>query len=592
VSGPSELNQLWSVSRQYYQGRATFVVTVSLAVIVGASDVLCPWLLGDAIDTLLAARSAGTGSLVRPLLDAGIIGGVIGVQFLAHYAMVRLVNALIYRGSTRLRLDVAASIDDRMLHDSGVSRLGDLLAGFMADIQQLQDALLDLMSEVPFDLVTIIGLGIAMLIMSPRLGTIVLGFLVLMVAVSVILGRHGWGKQRSAQEQAGAMGARVSEGAAAARTLAALGARHSERSALEREAATLESTLLSGGRTRALVAPFFGLSEYLGLLMVLIVGGWFMLRGELTVGGLVCMLAYMEMVAEPVSRCGRILPRLQKAAASAVRVRNLIDRRAGATGSEELVGAIGRVRLESVSFAYPGAQRPALKQISLAVEPGQVLAVVGRNGAGKSTLLDLLLRLRAPTGGRVLIDDVEIASLSPAAHSRIVGVVPQDVILLNRSVADNIALGLESRETVSAAADAAGLHEMLDSLPQGLDTPVGERGATLSGGQRQRIAIARVVARDPRIVILDEPTSALDALSEAAVLPALRLLCRDRAVVLVSHRKPLLELADRVLLLEHGQCVADGAPDEVWERQPGWRDLFPAAWARPRSASLTPEAIP
>jgi ABC-type multidrug transport system fused ATPase/permease subunit len=579
MSEPSELGQLWAIVRRYYGGRFAVTATILLAIVVGLANVICPWLLGDAIDALVAMHANGGGSLRRPSEDVVVIGFVIGAQFVAHYAMARIINALIYRGTTSLRLDLASAIEGDSIGDPGRMRLGDLLARFMTDIQQLQDALLDLLAELPFDIFTIIGLSIAMVVMSPRLGVIVLSFLLAMVAVSILLGRRGWAEQVAVQEQHGDIGARISEVAAAAKTIAVMGGSAGERRELERRTAELERSLVVGGRTRALAAPFFGLSEYLGLLVVLGVGGWFLLRGDLTVGSLVCMLAYMEMASEPISHCGRILPRLQKAAASAVRIRALIDRPQRSIGFEEIPHAVGHVKFDQVSLIYPQAQRPALRSISTTIEPGQLVAVIGRNGAGKSTLLDLLMRHKIPTAGAIAIDGVPLAQISSEAHARIVGVVPQEVILLNRSVADNISLGLNDPSTVASAAAAAGLDEVTQSLRHGLDTPIGERGALLSGGQRQRIAIARLLARDPRIVILDEPTSALDAVTEAAVIPALRRLCRGRAGVLVSHRKALLELADRVLLLDQGEQVADAAPAEVWERFPQWRDLFPAAWA-------------
>lgn len=208
-----------------------------------------------------------------------------------------------------------------------------------------------------------------------------------------------------------------------------------------------------------------------------------------------------------------------------------------------------------------------LDGVDLDIPAGQVIGVVGASGSGKSTLAKLIQRLYVPEAGRVLVDGVDLALVDPAWLRRQVGVVPQDGVLLNRSVRDNIALAVPGApmEAVVRAARLAGAHDFVLELPHGYDTEVGERGATLSGGQRQRIAIARALLGEPRILILDEATSALDYESERAVRENMRAIARERTVVVIAHRLAAVRDADRIVVVERGRIVEDGTHEELLE---------------------------
>jgi ABC-type multidrug transport system fused ATPase/permease subunit len=293
--------------------------------------------------------------------------------------------------------------------------------------------------------------------------------------------------------------------------------------------------------------------------------------------------------ADPVSRFSRVVPRLQTATVAAARLHDLLAEtretrdRPDALVPKELSGALSVADLQ---FSYPAASLPALSGLDFTVAPGEKVAVVGRNASGKSTLLDVLLRIQEPERGSVLADGMDTRDIRLAAWRAFMGVVPQEILLLNRSVAENIALGsTHSPEQVRAAAIAAGLEQFIKGLPQGYDTVVGERGVFLSGGERQRIAIARLFLRAPRFVLLDEPTSALDVAYESNLLPALRRLCAGRTTFIVSHRLTVLSDVDKVLLLDSGRQLAFDTPAHIWRDFPAYRDLFPDGWgmARPDS---------
>jgi ATP-binding cassette subfamily B protein len=228
----------------------------------------------------------------------------------------------------------------------------------------------------------------------------------------------------------------------------------------------------------------------------------------------------------------------------------------------------GALNLRDVSFTFPGADSPALCNLSLDVRPGETIAIVGHSGAGKSTLLNLLLGFLRPTSGSVLLDGVDMETIDLRSYRRYLSVVPQESLLFDGTVWENVTYGLGkvSAETVTAALRDANALEFVERLPSGWDTMIGDRGARLSGGQRQRLAIARALIRDPRVLLLDEATSALDGPSEALIQTALARLMRGRTTFVVAHRLSTIRNADRVAVLEHGRLVEIGPHDELLAR--------------------------
>jgi ATP-binding cassette subfamily B protein len=238
----------------------------------------------------------------------------------------------------------------------------------------------------------------------------------------------------------------------------------------------------------------------------------------------------------------------------------------------------GRLELQHVRFRHPDADADALRDVSLRIEPGETIAFVGPSGAGKSTLLNLVLGFIRPTSGRILLDGVDMQTLDLRTARRFVSVVPQESVLFEGTIRENVAYGLDnaSDELVLAALRDAQALDIIATQPQGWDTVVGERGARLSGGQRQRIAIARALIRDPRILLLDEATSALDPESEAQVRDALARLMRGRTTLVVAHRLSTIRSADRIVVLEHGHIVEIGAHDELLARGGRYAALYAA----------------
>ena len=292
--------------------------------------------------------------------------------------------------------------------------------------------------------------------------------------------------------------------------------------------------------------------------------------GSRDVGSFIEFIAATGMLLQPLKRLTGVNEHIQKGLAASESVFGLMDEASeDDRGSVKLERAKGAVRFEEVSLTYRTASRPALDRVSLAIEPGETVALVGPSGSGKSSLIHLLPRFYHPQSGRITVDGHDLESLTLESLRRQVSLVSQNVVLFNDTVAANIAYGRGDRATeaeITRAAEAAHAMEFIRGLPQGLQTEIGENGAKLSGGQRQRIAIARAILKDAPILLLDEATSALDTESERAVQAALEELMRGRTTIVIAHRLSTIERADRIVVLSEGRIVESGNHRELIAR--------------------------
>ena len=298
-------------------------------------------------------------------------------------------------------------------------------------------------------------------------------------------------------------------------------------------------------------------------------GGNEVISGNLTSGSLIAFLVYSVNISNPVKRLGNVYGSIQRAVAAAERVFDVLDTSPeiqDAPGAIELPSVKGRVTFENVTFEYRAGE-PALRNMSIDIPPGQVLAIVGPSGAGKSTIANLLPRFYDPQEGRILIDNVDIKNVTVRSLREQIAMVPQDTILFSASIFENILYGRldATREEVMEASRAANAHDFILQLPDGYDTQIGERGCQLSGGQRQRISIARAILKDPRILILDEATSALDAESERLVQEALDKLMVGRTTLVIAHRLSTIQRADSILVLDKGRMIECGCHADLLE---------------------------
>jgi subfamily B ATP-binding cassette protein MsbA len=300
-------------------------------------------------------------------------------------------------------------------------------------------------------------------------------------------------------------------------------------------------------------------------------------HNQITVGGFISFFTAMIALLAPLKQLAEVNGPLQRGMAAAEAVFTLIDSPVERTTGKQLnQRARGKLEFDGVNFSYPGQGKPALKDINLNVEPGETIAFVGMSGGGKSTLVNLIPGFYAVTGGRILLDGEPIEDIALSSLRRQIAMVSQHVVLFNDTIAANIAYGdsAPNRERIEAAAKAAYLADMIASLPEGLDAPIGDNGSRLSGGQRQRLAMARAIYKDAPVLILDEATSALDSESERAVQAALDMLMQDRTTFVIAHRLSTIERANRIVVLSAGKIVEIGTHHELLEKQGAYANLY------------------
>jgi ATP-binding cassette subfamily B protein len=351
-----------------------------------------------------------------------------------------------------------------------------------------------------------------------------------------------------------------------------------QRARFERSVGRVFEQSMVEARLQARYNPLIGLLPQVGLAVILLVGGYFVIHHSLSIGQFTAFYTYLLMLLSPMRTLGVSLSLAQRATASGARVFQILDRLPQLTsppGAPPLPAGNGHVRFEGVTMRYNEGGPAALRDVDLDLEAGRTIALVGATGSGKSTLAALVARLYDPTAGRVLIDGADLREVDVASIRAAVAITGDDPFLFSTSVHDNIAYARPeaTRAEVIEAAQRAQAHEFIERLPEGYDTRIGERGLSVSGGQRQRLAIARAIIADPRILILDDATSSVDASTERSIKRALAEVMAGRTTFVIAHRLSTIALADEILLLEDGRVGAHGDHEELLASSPLYREI-------------------
>jgi ATP-binding cassette subfamily B protein len=525
--------------------------------------------LGQGVARLI---DTGLGPGSGPGLDAaaGLMVAIVAALALATSARYWLVSWL----GERVAADIRRRVYDHVLSLSpswfDTARTGDILSRMTADVALLQSLVGSAISMGLRNAVTGIGALAMMAATSLKLAGIVALVLPVVIVPLVLFGRRERRLSRTAQDRIADLAARAEETLNGLRTVQAFTQEPAERARFAEATERSVSAALRRVASRAALILAVILLGFGAITFALWVGGHDVVAGRMSGGQLAAFVFYAVLAASAGATVSELWGEIQRAAAAADRLIELLSIR------PEVAPPVrparlpeppqGRLALERVRFAYP--TRPgvaALDDVSLAVEPGETMAVVGPSGAGKTTLFQLLLRFYDPQQGRVLVDGVDAATVDPAALRARIGFVPQEPRIFAASAAENIRYGQPDATDaeVRRAAEAAAADGFIRALPQGYDTPLGSRGVTLSAGQRQRLAIARAILKDAPILLLDEATSALDAESEQAVQQALLRLAHGRTTLVVAHRLATVRSADRILVMEGGRIAASGTHDAL-----------------------------
>lgn len=534
----------------------------SSGVMLACIALLLVWIprqIGQIVDGLVGNRLAGPALLqeLAWLLAAGVV-----VYFLRVAWRLRLYAAA-YQLGVDLRARLYARLSLQGAHFYQQRRTGNLMALATNDIDAVEMAAGEAVLA-GFDGTLTLVLVVAMMTLGVdwRLGLVAILPFPFMAYAFWWISRRVHEASRLSLERFGHLNDHVQETLAGVRTVRALGLLQRSEAQFASLAGGAAQASLSAQRWEAAYEPAVGFSFVAATMLVLGVGGWLVWSNGLTVGQLTSFTLYLGQLIWPMFAAGWVLSLVERGKAAWARLQPVLDAPLSIEDHGQVTQVVpGPLRMEGVRFRYGEQARPALDDISLELRPGTTLGLVGPTGAGKSTLIRLLLRQNTPEAGGLHWNGVPLPDYTLAALRSAIAWVPQEPFLFSASVADNIALAKPgaTRAEVENAARLAAVHEDIQRLPQGYDTPVGERGITLSGGQRQRVAIARALLADAPLLLLDDALSAVDTETEARILAHLRTARVGRTVVIVSHRLSAVADADETIVLRDGHVVERGA---------------------------------
>jgi ABC-type multidrug transport system fused ATPase/permease subunit len=550
--------------------RGGVAVSFVLAAAAMGAGVLIPLLVGRTVDEI---RQGGVD--LWPLAIAVAAAGLLRLAFSVSRRLV----------AGKVSLGVEYDLRNRMyehLHSLELGffdsqQTGQLMSRATVDLQSVRFFLGYGLIFILQSAITIVIASGVMIWVDPVLAAVSLAPMPFVIWVAFRYGRRNRPASQEVQQRIAELTAEAEENIGGVRVVKAFAQEARQLRRFRHTVRRVFDQSMVSTRLRAFYSPLIGFLPQLGLAALLFVGGRQAINGDLSIGDFVAFYGYVLMLTSPMRMLGIALGMAQRAVASGQRVFELLDREprlVSAPDAPALPPGAGRVEMRDVAFGYEDGGL-VLSDIDLTVEAGRTVALVGPTGSGKTTLVMLIPRLYDVTHGAVLVDGVDVRSVDAASLRREVAVVSDDAFLFSASLRDNIAYARPeaSDDEVAAAAERAGLGGLIDDLPDGLDTLVGERGLTLSGGQRQRVAIARALLAEPRILILDDATSSVDATTESRIKSALGEVMEGRTTFVIAHRLSTIALADEVVVLEDGRVAARGTHTELLERSGLYREI-------------------
>ncbi len=568
----------------YRPHRALFFLDFGCAVLSGLLELGFPMAVKAFVDVLLPGGDwplillAAAGLTAVYLANTGLMAVV---TYWGHVLGINIETEM-----RRRAFDHLQKLSFRF-YDNEQS--GHLVARVTKDLEEIGEVAHHGPEDLFIALMTFIGAFALMLYVHVPLALITA---LIVPMTGWVIARYGsrmttnW---RAQYGRVGAFNARIVENIGGIRVVQAFANEEHERRLFARDNRLYRQTKLEAYRIMAASQALNYVGMRLVQILVMLAGTWFVVGGSLSIGGFVGFLLLVGVFYRPLDKIAAVIETYPKGIAGFQRYQALLATEPDVVdrpGAIEAPALRGDIRFEGVGFGYDPA-RPILSDTSLAIAAGETVAFVGPSGAGKTTLISLLPRFYEVTAGRITIDGIDVRNMTLASLRRQIGIVQQDVFLFGGTIRDNIAYGrLEAGEDeIRAAAERARLGPLIDSLPDGLDTVVGERGVKLSGGQKQRLAIARIFLKNPPILILDEATSALDTATERSIQQSLNELAEGRTTLVIAHRLATIRHADRIVVITEDGIAEQGRHDELLAARGVYRRLHEAQAMQPTAAA-------
>jgi ABC-type multidrug transport system fused ATPase/permease subunit len=542
------------------------------------ASLVIPNVLGRGIDTALSSGKQSTIYLL-----AGIIIGASVVRGIAGYGNTYLTQVVSQQASYDIRNTLYEHLQQLSFAYYDTAQTGQLMSRATVDIEAvrmfLQMGLLNIIQTV------LMAVGVVYLLTSLdwKLALVCLAFMPAIFWQTFYVSRRLQPIWLKVQQLIAALGTTLQESLFGIRVVKAFSRQKEESQKFSTDAKKLYNEQMSAARLQALYMPFMTFLLSVPTVLVLWYGGRDVIAGRMTIGGITQFMLYLGMLAMPVRRLGMIANMFSRTISAGQRILEILDTESPVKEKPKAIqlGRLkGAVSFQNVSFSY-NSMAPALNDVSFSVKPGQLVALLGGSGSGKSSIVHLISRFYDVSSGSILVDGIDIRDVTLASLRKNVGIAQQDVFLFSATIRDNIAYGIPdaSMEQIITAAKAAQIHDFIQSLPDGYNTWVGERGVTLSGGEKQRVTIARSLLVNPSILILDDSTSSVDAETEQLIRQALDKLIKGRTTFVITHRLPIIQNADLILMLKDGKIAEQGRHSELMAKDGLYRQTYLAQLA-------------